>query len=145
MPGMKNSADFEQALRRLGDALAREAGPATEQRLIAAFRARRNQSRHAISYWAILAAGLALSFVWFRAHHSPNPAQPIRPAIDNYASATAGFIALPYAQSDVPLEQAVIVRVKLQLAPASPSGTISADLLIGQDGVARAVRLVSVQ
>ena len=62
------------------------------------------------------------------------------------------FIALPYAQSEVPLEQPVIVRVHIPVselgvmgvpfAPATGGERIKADLLVGQDGVARAVRLV---
>jgi hypothetical protein len=58
---------------------------------------------------------------------------------------------LPYAQSDVPMEQTIVIRVNLQPAdlrslglPAtavSRKGRIKADLLIGQDGIARAVRL----
>ena len=62
-----------------------------------------------------------------------------------------GFFALPYAQSDVPLEHAVVVRVNMPPSEASALGMpfdpgarkeISADLLIGQDGMARAVRFV---
>jgi hypothetical protein len=59
---------------------------------------------------------------------------------------------LPYAQSDVPMEQAVIVRIKISaselgaigmpLSGVPRGGNVSADLLVGQDGVARAVRLV---
>jgi hypothetical protein len=62
------------------------------------------------------------------------------------------FIALPYAQSEVPLEQPVIVRVQIPalelggmgmpLAPIAGKEKVSADLLIGQDGIARAVRVV---
>jgi hypothetical protein len=88
---------------------------------------------------------------WLWARRASPPVQPIE-AHDKYSAATAGFIALPYAQSGVPLEEAVIVRVNLQpsewgsLGVPGPlphtNGKISADLLVGQDGVARAVRLV---
>lgn len=70
------------------------------------------------------------------------------------ASLTSGFVALPYAQSEVPLEEAVIIRVDLtpsawgalNVRPSPKTGGgIRADLLIGQDGVARAVRVISVQ
>jgi hypothetical protein len=71
---------------------------------------------------------------------------------DSYAAATAGFVSLPYAESGVPMEDAIIVRLRLRASelgrlgvpvgvPAT-NGSISADLLVGQDGVARAVRLV---
>jgi hypothetical protein len=62
------------------------------------------------------------------------------------------FIALPYAQSEVPLEQPVIVRVQIPVSELSGMGmpfasvtareNVDADLLVGQDGVARGVRLV---
>jgi hypothetical protein len=64
----------------------------------------------------------------------------------------SGFITLPYGQSGVPLEQPVIVRIDIPVsqlgaigAPVNPrtaKGMVTADLLIGQDGVARAVRFV---
>jgi len=62
------------------------------------------------------------------------------------------FIALPYSQSEVPLEQPVIVRVRIPVSELGAMGvrsasmsageSVNADLLVGQDGVARAVRLV---
>jgi hypothetical protein len=61
------------------------------------------------------------------------------------------FVLLPYGQNDVPLEHPVIVRIQVPEAelsgfgvplPALPKGvTVEADLLIGQDGIARAVRV----
>jgi len=146
---MKQTTDLQHALRRLAQMLPREAGPATEQRVVAAFRARRKRSPRAWIY-AALVASLVLASAWFLSRH---PLPPTLTPASNYPAA-ADFMPLPYAQSDVPLEQAVIVRVKLQPSewvalgvPAAPSKTgtaISADLLIGQDGIARAVRLVSV-
>lgn len=137
---------LEQALRRLSQSLPRDASPATEQRVLAAFRARRK--RPLSLYAAALAASLALATAWFLSNPHSHPAPRTLPD-------PSGFIALPYAQSDVPLEQAVIVRVTLASSdwralglPAAPLKTttpISADLLIGQDGVARAVRLVQTQ
>ena len=150
---MKQNANLQQALRHLAATLPRQACPATEQRLRAAFRARHKPSPRAWTYWTTAAACLALAFAIFWEFHLRRPSQSNPASTDTYASATAGFIPLPYGQSDVPLEQAVIVRVRLQPSEWGPLGvpvsanktteTISADLLIGQDGVARAVRLVS--
>ncbi len=63
-----------------------------------------------------------------------------------------GFIALPYSQSGVPIESIVILRVRLRPADLVPMGVavpaaaspaeITADLLVGQDGVPRAIRFV---
>ena len=84
---------------------------------------------------------LTLGWMWHSFGHPPAPAD----------QTYAGFLALPYAQSDVPMEQTIVVRVNLQPAdlrslglPAtamSRKSRIKADLLIGQDGIARAVRL----
>jgi hypothetical protein len=68
---------------------------------------------------------------------------------DTYSA--ADFVVLPYGQNDVPLEHPVIVRVQVPEAelsrlgvslPAIPNGVrVEADLLVGQDGIARAVRV----
>jgi hypothetical protein len=67
------------------------------------------------------------------------------------------FVALPYSQSGVPLENPVIVHMTLGRSELGALGVsaavvnareiggtekIHADLLVGQDGVARAVRFV---
>ena len=149
---MKQASNLQQALRRLADTSPRDAAPVVEQRVLAAFRARRNRLQRALVYVAAAAACLLLAIAWFLRHSQP--LQPIPAVTESSANITGAFVALPYGQSDVPLEQAVIVRVKLQpsewsalgVPVASPrANAISADLLIGQDGVARAVRLVSIQ
>jgi len=113
---------------------------------------RRSASGRALCLLLGLAACLLLGIAWVLRHSQP--LQPIPAATESSANTTGAFVALPYGQSDVPLEQAVIVRVKLQPSEWSALGVpiaslranaISADLLIGQDGVARAVRLVSTQ
>lgn len=151
---MKTLADLSQALRRLAEALPRDADAATEQRVLAAFRTRRKRPQHTLLYLAGVAACLALAFAWFLSHPLRQPSQASLAVTGNNAAVAGSFIALPYGQSDVPLEQAVIVRVKLQPSewaafgvPVAPAraNTIDADLLIGQDGMARAVRLVSIQ
>ena len=115
-----------------------------ELRLRAACRARR---RKRWQRWWISGAGLAacllLAFGW-EGHLSQRAAASAE-------TSYTGFLALPYAQSDVPIEQAVVVRVSLRpadlealgLPPALLVGRqrMPAELLIGQDGMARAVRL----
>ena len=151
---MSNSTHLAQALRRLAEILPRDAAPATEQRVLAAFRVRQGRHQRTFKYLAGVAACLALGFAWFLLRPPRHPAEASLGATGNNAAVAGAFIALPYGQSDVPLEQAVIVRVKLQPSewaafgvPPAPvrANVVSADLLIGQDGVARAVRLVSVQ
>jgi ferric-dicitrate binding protein FerR (iron transport regulator) len=146
---MKENANVQEALRRLASLSPRHASARTAQRLRAAFLAKRKRrSPRRWSFAAMAAACVALVSVALVFH-------PWRssPAIPKKQAAANGFIALPYSQSDVPMEQAVIVRVRLQppqwgafgLTPATPrASAIDADLLIGQDGVPRAVRLVSI-
>jgi hypothetical protein len=145
---MNDEPGLGRLLHRLAAESPREAGSSTEQHVLAAFRGHHKRGRRRAFYAAIAAACLAIVIVSVRAH------RVARHAATPPASITSGFIPLPYAQSDVPLEQAVIVRVDLQPsawsalnvpAPALTAGAvIRADLLIGQDGVARAVRVVNV-
>jgi hypothetical protein len=96
----------------------------------------------------VIAAGLYLAWAHKRGSEQES-------AVSAPVHHRSGFIALPYAQSDVPLEQPVIVRVQI---PASQLGgmgmplghlaaeeKVNADLLVGQDGIARAVRVVDEQ
>lgn len=144
---MNDTSSVRQLLRRLAEISPRDAGPLTGERVLAGFRAQRRSSLRRRTYFAVAAACLALAFAGLLFHwHASRPAA----VVDRR---DGGFIALPYSQSDVPVEQGVIVRVKLQPqdwstfglpAPARASA-MNADLLIGQDGVPRAVRLVSIQ
>ena len=131
-------------LRRLAQSEPRDAGPQVERDLIAAFRERQPRKLPIWIYAAVAAASLAvvLSFIFF--HKRPVPVV--------YAYEAPGFVALPYAQSGVPLESVVVVRVEIPsselssmgvaVPAAASSARLTADLLVGQDGVARAVRLV---
>ncbi|MBV8551671.1 MAG: hypothetical protein JOY54_10245 [Acidobacteriaceae bacterium] len=149
---MNDHARLREILARLAVAQPREASPDTEERILAAFRARRRRLRPAWAYWASAAACLALGFGWFWMYHPAQSPVTAATANESYHSATAGFVALPYAQSDVPMEEAIIVRVTLQpselrvlgapIIVRKATGRINADLLVGQDGVARAVRVV---
>jgi hypothetical protein len=68
------------------------------------------------------------------------------------ANAGAGFVAVPAAEGLPPFESGVIVRVEMPPAALTAYGIeivpdaeapVEADLLIGQDGRARAIRLVT--
>jgi hypothetical protein len=149
MSGMNRSADLRERLNRIAEVLPKDASAETEERLLAAFRTRR-RTRRMWRHGASMAVFLALVSGWFWARHSGQAIQT-NGADESYAGAIAGFVALPYAESGVPMEDAVIVRLRLRSSdlgrlgvPAGPgaaNGTV-ADLLVGQDGVARAVRLV---
>jgi hypothetical protein len=150
---MNDETNFRAALSRVGEALPRDVSSGAEQRLLAAFRARRKRARLLRIYAVGAVACLVLALTWFLSPRSPQVISPGTVELGGYQTATDGFVALPYAQSDVPMEEAVIVRLKLQrselgslgvpaLAPFKTNGNINAELLVGQDGVARAVRVV---
>jgi hypothetical protein len=144
MPGMNEELDLKEALRRLREQSPQSATADTEARIIQAFRVRYRRERQVTLLRYAAAACLAIALIWLLARLQ-------RPTSSAAKSVAPGFVQLPYAQSEVPLEDAVILHVELQpselesmgLRVDGPkrSGKIPADLLVGQDGVARAVRL----
>ena len=144
-------AELRDRLRRLAATSPQSAGPEIEDRLLEMFRTRHARKQRLVRGLAALAACLvlALGVYWFSLQAPRQSARRVAPEIP--PSGAAEFIALPYAQSEVPLEHAVVVRVNIPPAQARALGVpfdpgarsrISADLLIGQDGMARAVRFV---
>jgi hypothetical protein len=144
---------LEDRLRSLASAAPQKAGPELHERLRAAFRLRVNQRVRLWDYVARVAASAVLAaslyLVWTDwTHRKPTEKQK---AADAPARQRSEFIALPYAQSEVPLEQPVIVRVQIPVSELGVMGMplvhttageiVNADLLVGQDGIARAVRL----
>jgi hypothetical protein len=131
-------------MRRLASVLPREANPRVEQRLSAAFRARHPRKAPIWIYAAAACALLLLGLSFISRRHSAPPADLVYNA--------SGFIALPYSQSGVPVESLVVIRVAVKpsqlssmgvaVPAAASSARVKADVLVGQDGVARAVRLV---
>lgn len=143
---MNDDIDLIDKMRRLASVLPNEASPAVEQRLSSAFRARHPRRAKHLWMYALAACAVLLLGLSFLYHRKPAP----KPA--DFVYTAPGFIALPYSQSGVPIESAVVIRVAVtrsELAsmgvavPASAStARVNADVLVGQDGVARAVRLV---
>ena len=152
MPSMNQRTDLKEALGRLARSLPREAGEGTRTRLLGVVRARRMRSRRIWMYWSAAAACLILSLGWAIRSHFAQPVPVDAASTSNLYGTASGFWPLPYSQSDVPMESAVVVRVKIAPAEVAAmgvpalstrvNGQVSADLLVGQDGVARAVRLV---
>ena len=140
---MNEDVDLINKMRQLASALPRESSPEVQTRLCAAFRAR-HQRKVPLWVYCASAAVLLLGFMIVRRERAA-------PSTD-YVYNVPGFVALPYSQSGVPLESAVVIRVAMRPAELSSMGvavpvgastaTLKADLLVGQDGVARAVRLV---
>ena len=84
--------------------------------------------------------------------HAPQKSQPERSVRARPAKAVLSFYALPSASELPPVENAMVVRVQLPISslrlmglPVSEESSaenIQADVLVGQDGLARGVRFV---
>jgi hypothetical protein len=124
--------------------------PEREQALLDAFDAHWAQPRTRPSRWALgTAAVLAATVVGLNWLVMSNTARvepvPAEPAFD-----TAGFVPWPGAEAWPPFESGSLVRVDLPVAavvalglpvPVPTAGVVQADIVVGQDGLARAVRV----
>jgi len=146
--GCAMCAAFVERQRAISAALHRLAGaqpvpvpdPGRLNRLLAAFDApRRGPERSMITVGLSLAASIvivvSLSVAWRRV--APSGHQP-----NTMPSATRSgdepFVLLPSASALPRFEHGAVIRVEIP----SPNGAIQADVLVGQDGLARAVRFV---
>jgi len=144
--------ELMEDLRALASDGPREAPGYIEERLRVQFR--KQKQRRKLSTW-VLASGLAAAAitlaVWIpSAKHKPAVAPAIvAPVVDDEADMS--FYPLPEAEALPAVENAMVVRVQLPVSsfqlmgvPVSDEGgdaSVQADLLLGQDGLARAVRL----
>lgn len=151
---MKNTdtPELDDALARLRNAVdVPPVDPARERALLAAFDRRWTAPKQAPSRWrwaAVAAlAMLTVSLNWFVVKNAPHPAAGVSDA----ASDLVKFVQWPGADALPPFESGSLVRVDLPLStlpalglsiPFSSNTVVQADIVIGQDGLARAVRLV---
>lgn len=115
-----------------------------EEAAMAAFdRRQRAKRRQWIVPFAAVAAGLVIAWTGAR---GPRESQP-----EQAGTLDRPFTALPYVVQPASYESTEIVRATVPVAEliaaglplrADPSGQVDADILVGQDGRARAVRLV---
>jgi hypothetical protein len=157
----ENDRELLQGLRALAADGPREAPGHIEEPLRAEFR-RRNRRRKMLAWMPGLgvaaAAGLALG-LWLH-NEKPKPAPvttvvtqavaPLAPVGDDESDAS--FYPLPEAEALPAVENAMVVRVQLPVSSLQLMGvpvseeradaSVQADLLLGQDGLARGVRLV---
>jgi anti-sigma factor RsiW len=124
---------MSRALRRLAEAQDVPAVSAARlQRLFGAFDGPRAERRvdktleWSLAASVLIVAGLAVGWK----NDVPAPAVPAAPA--------AQFVILPGANALPRFESGQVIRVEIP----SADGVITADVLVGQDGLARAVRLV---
>ena len=144
-------SDLNSRLSAAARALAAEAAQfsapeSVERALRAALESRFRARRRRIAYAALggaIAASLAVA-AWTR--HSPAPVAE--------APSEQPFVAIPYSLPLEPWERAEVRRVDMPVSaliaagfPMSmmdPGAHAQADVLVGQDGRARAIRLVSI-
>lgn len=125
--------------------------PRREQALLDAFDAHWAHGRpvSARRSWIAAAAltAVVVALNWAVASNRPDP----DPVQDDEVTDLEGFVPWPGTEGWPPLESGSLVRVDLPVTalptlgltpPASPATVVQADIVIGQDGFARAVRFV---
>jgi hypothetical protein len=156
---MEDNRELLENLRALAADGPQDAPERVERRLRAEFRtlSRRRRVRVWASFSGVaaMAAGIAL-LMWVR--EAPKPVVSAATAVamasgsDVEEEADASFYPLPQAESLPAMENAMVVRVQLQAASLWMMGfpmdeeradaAVQAELLLGQDGLVRGVRLV---
>jgi hypothetical protein len=160
---MQDQVDQEDALaewlREVADAdVTNGASPAVRERLLEEVRARRRSRRVAAIKMYALAAGLVIATalpVWqLTTRPSLEPSRVVTSPAGDAEVATAFY---PLAYGAVPVTHGNIVRVAVSPAAVaalgvetigvntSPTDVLLADVVVGEDGLARAVRFVRTQ
>jgi hypothetical protein len=153
----ENNQELLEGLRALAAEGPREAPLHIEEQLRAQFR-KQNRRRHLAAWMPAFsvatAAGIAL-LLWVHAKPKPAPAPAVVEALAvapvAEEDADSSFYPLPEAEALPAVENAMVVRVQLPVSSLQLMGvpvseeradaSVQADLLLGQDGLARAVRL----
>jgi len=146
---------LKRAMRRLADESAQvEAPPGIEAALLAEFD-RAGGRRKRLS-WTVAAAAIAASVAivlsWDRRPNVPPPAPAA--AVSEDAQAEQPFVPIPYVAPLAPYERAEVVRMELSVSvliaagfpmrAEDPGAKAEADVVVGQDGRAQAVRILSI-
>jgi hypothetical protein len=168
---MQDQVDQEHALaewlRQVADAdVTSGASPAVRERLLEEVRARRRSRRTAAIKMYSLAAGLVIATalpVWQLTtrplERSPHAATSLTPRVltSPIGDAEVATAFYPLAYGAVPVTHGNIVRVAVSPAAVaalgvepigvntSPTDVLLADVVVGEDGLARAVRFVRTQ
>jgi len=154
----RDEHEIVDALRRLRAAIdVPPPDPAREGALLTAFDAHRTRAgaNGGRRVWMTAAATLTavvLALDWFVMIGAPRMDPPTTdPAGLEEGVDMTGFVPWPGADAWPPLERGEVLRVDLPVAalpalgllpPPSVSTVVQADIVVGQDGLARAVRLV---
>jgi hypothetical protein len=147
--------DLLGALRRLADeTIVPPADPAREAALLTAFDSARQQPpRSRGTWWWMAGLATAAAALLIGAGIEPYRGRPGKVhLLPSHLVVVGEFVPWPGARDLPPLESGELLRVDLPvsmlpalgMAPPATHGTqVKADVIIGQDGLARAVRLVA--
>jgi hypothetical protein len=143
-----------EGLRALSADGPSQAPVALEDRLLTEFR-RRSRQRRARAWMSAVSVGAVAATIAVLLWIGPLGAKRVAPQPDATVLAderAAGFYPLPDADSLPPVESAMVVRVQMPMASLEligfpinqdhTSDRVEAEVLLGQDGLARGVRLV---
>jgi len=150
----ENERELLEGLKQLASEEPRRAPARVEARLLAEFVIR--QRRRRLMIWlpagSVAALAAAILLLFGMRHDAPKAAPVAVAAVAVDDEAGAGFYPLPQAEALPPVENAMVVRVEVQASSLRLMGVpvseengatdVQADLLLGQDGLARGVRLV---
>ena len=167
----ENEQELLEGLKALAAAGPHQASPRVEQTLRATFRARAERRRRAVwasaaaGLFAVAAAITLLFFgraLVYRTERAPQTASEVPSPVTNapdvqYAvvrtdDPASGFYPVPEADELPQLETSLVVQVELPVSSLQLMGfpmdqdagtePVQAEVLLGQDGLARGVRLI---
>lgn len=155
----ENERELLGNLRALADEGPRQAPAHVRERLLMEFRKRSVRKRRMVWFPASGIAAIAAALVLLVAmprHVSRVPVKPAAGTTDVRANVSSdpdsGFYPLPEAEGLPPVENATVIRVQMSVESLQSMGLdvngdnsadpVEADVLVGQDGLARAVRFV---
>jgi hypothetical protein len=147
---------LDDAMRQLAAELAEtEAPTSVEIAVLAEFdrvRSREARRAHGRVWMAGVGVAAAAAMAVFVAEN--RPAQNLVATATVEAEAEQPFTPIPYVLPPAPYERVEVVRMRVPIAAliaagltmrtADPGAQVEADVLVGQDGRPRAVRLVSI-
>jgi hypothetical protein len=151
-----NDGELAERLRQLARAvIVPPVDSRREARLLAAFDAVQQTTMSGRAWWWMVSLATAASLLVASALMSVPPVHrgTVGSAVDpaSTPAAVGEFVAWPGASSLPPLESGELLRVQLPVSilpslglmpPSTRVTSVRADVLVGQDGLTRAVRLV---
>jgi hypothetical protein len=142
---------LDDAMSRLSGDLGRGAPLEVERAVLAQFDLVKRRKRGRVWISAAGAVAASVAAVWF-AGNRPVEKPPVSAPV--VTETEQPFVSIPYVLPPDPDERVEVVRMKMpvaalvaagfQMQTADQSAEAEADVMVGQDGRARAVRLISI-